>query len=326
MYSIELLLRFYQPLDIPKTLFTLEVAEQRNEFKDRPPIFGGDCSQGFERRHRGRHFGGGGFNQVTGVDSFSSNRNFRGGYSWRRGIQKSVGNSSQEVARDSDKMASSWLKQENGKDIHSIVDLERDMSSIGSILGVRFEKNSTESERFIRHKLVEALGQIDGTATSSGGKMPFNSMNVKHINRDAFGGNKMNEFSYMTPENLFFGRSSFGEMHMADSKSMKSPPRMVPEDAPLHFSPCQKSSFACYKPDRGIHMGIGAGSLKPLSDILDEPIWMYKDAGSNVVNGPFSTKQMNSLWRNYLFTHNTMFRMAHNIIWGPINLFYPEVK
>ncbi|KAH8583127.1 uncharacterized protein ELE39_002066 [Cryptosporidium sp. chipmunk genotype I] len=61
-------------------------------------------------------------------------------------------------------------------------------------------------------------------------------------------------------------------------------------------------------------------------DMLDIPIWLYKESGSFTVNGPFSTKHMSSLWKSYTFTHKTLFTMTSKYVWGPINLFYPEVK
>ncbi|KAK9172206.1 hypothetical protein CmeUKMEL1_08895 [Cryptosporidium meleagridis] len=61
-------------------------------------------------------------------------------------------------------------------------------------------------------------------------------------------------------------------------------------------------------------------------DVLDIPIWLYKESGSLTVNGPFSTRQMSSLWKSYTFTHETLFTMTSKYVWGPINLFYPDVK
>lgn len=73
------------------------------------------------------------------------------------------------------------------------------------------------------------------------------------------------------------------------------------------------------------HHNIGL-EIRQEIDVLDNPIWLYKELGSFAVNGPFSTRQMSSLWKSYTFTHKTLFTLTSKYVWGPINLFYPEVK
>ncbi|KAF7456222.1 GYF domain-containing protein [Cryptosporidium felis] len=335
VYPIKLLLRLYRPLDIPKSLFKLEASEQRSRFRDKLAVSNGEVLSHFDKRHRNWNFGTGNNRKLGMPDHIHSQRDLRGGNLWRNNVQNSGYRTSNEVIKDSQESGEtdsvrilSGMRLDGNKNVHSFMDLEKDMSSIEKILNNRFEKGSLESEQFIRNKLVMALEGIDGRTANLGNEGSNNSRGNKYVEKMNLDGDKIVDLIQVNPKDSFQGGFYNVSLYTGDPRSQK---RNIAKGGFRESSSAVTGSqhpLVGRKFDNQLIKGYPGISfeVEPELDVFDEPIWLYKETGSNVVTGPFSTKQMSVLWKGYAFTHNTLFKMTSNFIWGPINIYYPEVK
>lgn len=189
IYPIEVLLKLYKPLNVPRSIFKLETAVQRSSIHT-SNNFGFSRNSGSNRQHSNylerKHKNGYFNNQNKAFSTFDTNHSptknpqvfeeggangTNNGYSWRKNKPITDNNVNQESKRGNHtKPSKNTEKVETaiGFSAHNqLTDLEKDMSSIEKILNNRFEKESIDSEKFIRNKLVMALEGIDSRISQS---------------------------------------------------------------------------------------------------------------------------------------------------------------
>lgn len=404
IYPIEVLLKVYKPLNNPKNIFKLETAVQRpnvhsfNHFNysrsTGPPQNGQNFNNSYRRQKNG-YFNN--YNKTTtfgAVETSSSQKDstvfegrvagsFPDRYSWRKGRPVIADNGLVQESADNGQFRPH--SNVEGTEViggvgggrgfcarNRITDLEEDMSSIEKILNKKFERESIDSEKFIRNKLVMALEGVESRAPQKsvgealsgfeingerGGQLLSDklvetgcSLSVESANNVIQGdliNNSSNSFyhgDYNSVESRLFKTNivkgsilnnrltnmfraipnvygNYGMNNFEDGNEVK-------KDHPsigANFHSNYNNSRICGGQSTQSHHGIGL-EIRQETDVLDNPIWLYKESGSFAVNGPFSTRQMSSLWKSYTFTHKTLFTMTSKHVWGPINLFYPEVK
>ncbi|KAJ1604311.1 hypothetical protein OJ253_3747 [Cryptosporidium canis] len=405
IYPVEFLLGMYKPLNVPKDIFKLENAVQRTNLHNSSNIGYskniGSSGQGFNSVYRKqkngylnnqtRSSGAMDASASPKVSASSEERVAKGsssGYSWRKNtpavtenhITQEFSNGGQTMMRQCVEKVENPVKLEVRS---QMTDLEQDMSSIEKILNKRFEKESIDSEKFIRNKLVMALESVSSKNSQRNGNeisgLDTRKEKGRHLHSNKFVEirNETNaestknmihgDFSDISSNNFYHGNynsvgSGLFKNNIAQSSALNNRPADMFRAAPIvhanssisapidnsetvgnsmSFNPVgielskdPSSTTSSQNTRNNLRTNdqiskhahnIGLETRKG-ADLLDNPMWLYKESGSLTVNGPFSTRQMSSLWKSYTFTHKTLFTLTSKYVWGPINLFYPEVK
>ncbi|KAL5368255.1 hypothetical protein CPHLJ_6g3760 [Cryptosporidium parvum] len=407
IYPIEVLLKLYKPLNVPRSIFKLETAIQRSNIHT-SNNFGFSRNSGsnrqysnyLERKHKNGYFN----NQNKAFSTFDTNHSptknpqvfeeggangINNGYSWRKNKPITDNNVNQESKRGNHaKPSKNTEKVETAIGFsarNQLTDLEKDMSSIEKILNNRFEKESIDSEKFIRNKLVMALEGIDSRISQSHNTETLSGVNNSEKIKVPFSDKLIDTGSDLTDEKahnvihsdfkdiMLSNYYYHGNCATADSRLFKSNivknnvlnGKFVNNSRTVQNISCNNDLNSFNESNIGIDsnninvnlLGIETNKdhsrvnniqnnfnnfridnqliqnqhkvgleMRQEIDMLNIPIWLYKESGSLTVNGPFSTRHMSSLWKSYTFTHETLFTMTSKHVWGPINLFYPDVK
>lgn len=401
IYPIEVILKLYKPLNIPKSIFKLENIVQKNNFSYvKGTGSNGQNFNNLDRKNKNGYFN----NQSKAFGTLEPNHSplkdskaledggankTIDGCSWRKSKPIIINNTSNQESIHNNHIKSrknnektEFIGSFNAR--NRITDLEEDMSSIEKILNKRFEKESIDSEKFIRNKLVMALEKIDSKNSSNYNNEVLTSFvndneknKISSSDKYIEAGNNLtnekihnvicNDFKEISlPNNIYkcdytsldsrLFKSNIVKNSMLNTKFLinsKTIQNVNINNNINNFSDNNKvisnnvnSTGIETNKDSSLvknfqntynnlridnhqfiqnHQNIGL-EMEQEIDMLDNPIWLYKESGSFTVNGPFSTKQMSSLWKSYTFTHETLFTMTLKYIWGPINLFYPDVK
>ncbi|OII73273.1 uncharacterized protein cubi_02505 [Cryptosporidium ubiquitum] len=407
IYPIKVLLKLYKPLNVPKSIFKLETVVQKNNSHGSSNFSyvkntgsNGQYFNNLERKNKNGYFNN--YNKTSGT--FESNQSppktskvsedtgasgITDGYSWRKNKPITIESTlNQECAQINHNKS---CRNNEGTEVigsfsalNRINDLEEDMSSIKKILNKRFEKESIDSEKFIRNKLVMALEGIDyKNSQNHNNEMLSGIVNDNEKSKILFsdklietGSNLTDEMAHNTlcndlkeiqlSNNFYKGNYTsldsrlfksnivknniLNAKHLNNSRTIQNVninndinnfndnSKVINNNINLMEIETEDSSLVNNFQNNHSNLRIDSHQfiqnnqnnigleIRQEIDVLDNPMWLYKESGSFTVNGPFSTKQMSSLWKSYTFTHKTLFTMISKYVWGPINLFYPDVK